>query len=480
MPASLTLKLVDGVQIVVPDSLNLLTPYVLTEQQDWFEDEIKFLRKALLAGDKVIDIGSNFGTYSLSMAQSVGPSGHVWAFEPASTTAGFLARSIAANGFSHVTLEQCALSNAPGIAQLALNDNSEMNALVRVGQIGPATESVKLETLDGCSARHGWSEIAFVKLDAEGEETNIVMGGKEFFARCSPLVQYEVTAGSGFDFSVLRAFAKLGYRSYRLVRGIGTLVPFDESATHDDYLLNLFCCKPDRAATLGDRGLLLDNELHLRMAGKRRSQAIGAAIRAQDSAYPWQRSLATLAFARDFASGWAEGSRAHNPSVEQALAYYALSRDLKRPFVERFDSLEVGYTLLKGVCERQPTLGRLATFARVASDFGVRASLVKALQQALVLLQQGIVLDAREPFLPPVARFDSIAAGKTANDWFLAAMLEAFELNCAYSSFYTGHSARGRLEALRDLGVTHPEFAGPEMARRLELLDRRAAKIAPP
>src|SRR4029450_8382331 len=40
-----TLAMIDGVRVVVPDSLDLITPYVLREQQDWFEDEIKFLRQ---------------------------------------------------------------------------------------------------------------------------------------------------------------------------------------------------------------------------------------------------------------------------------------------------------------------------------------------------------------------------------------------------------------------------------------------------
>ena len=53
-------------------------------------------------------------------------------------------------------------------------------------------------------------------------------------------------------------FAALGFDSYRLVPGLDVLVPFDPAATHDGYLLNLFCCKPDRAAALSDRGLLLD------------------------------------------------------------------------------------------------------------------------------------------------------------------------------------------------------------------------------
>ena len=72
-----TLTLIDGVRVVVPDSLDLITPYVLREQQDWFEEEIKFLRRFLQPGQNVIDIGANYGVYTLSMAQAVGSNGHV-------------------------------------------------------------------------------------------------------------------------------------------------------------------------------------------------------------------------------------------------------------------------------------------------------------------------------------------------------------------------------------------------------------------
>ena len=88
----IVLTLVDGVRIAVPDSLFLLTPYVLREQQDFFEDELPFVRQLLQPGQNAIDIGANYGVYTLSMAKRVGANGHVWAFEPASSTAQFLAR----------------------------------------------------------------------------------------------------------------------------------------------------------------------------------------------------------------------------------------------------------------------------------------------------------------------------------------------------------------------------------------------------
>ena len=102
MPDSITLSLIDGVRIVVPNSLDLITPYVLIEQQDWFEDEVRFLRRLLGPGRKVIDIGANYGIYTLCMAKAVGAEGFVWAFEPSSSCAALLEEGVAANGFEHV------------------------------------------------------------------------------------------------------------------------------------------------------------------------------------------------------------------------------------------------------------------------------------------------------------------------------------------------------------------------------------------
>jgi hypothetical protein len=75
MTRTSTLEIAGGARVVTPDSLNLITPYVLYEQQDWFEDEIVYLRRLLLPGQRAIDVGANYGVYTLSIAQAVGPTG---------------------------------------------------------------------------------------------------------------------------------------------------------------------------------------------------------------------------------------------------------------------------------------------------------------------------------------------------------------------------------------------------------------------
>jgi FkbM family methyltransferase len=451
-----TLPLIDGTRVVVPDSLHLITPYVLREQQDWFEDEIKFLRRILRSGQQVIDIGANYGLYALSMARAVGQQGKVWAFEPASATAALLAQSIAANGFTQVTLEKCALSSQPGTARLSLNDNSELNELIRGGDgtAGP-NEEVPLTTLDDALRLHGWSDIAVVKIDAEGEEANILQGGKEFFNRLSPLILYEIKAGSTLHMELVAAFSALGYRSYRLVPGLDMLTPFQPTAGADPYLLNLFCCKADRAALLAADGHLVEA-----------APAVPAAL--LDNHY-WNRTLAYLPYAGPLLSAWKSSANASGRGeLDAALALFAFSQDSMQQPALRFAALELSFNILRGLCDRSFRLLRLATLARVAAAYGARGVAVEALGKLTnaMLAQQEV--DPGEPFLVPAPRFDPLPPGGNVADWLLAGALEELERLERFSSFYAGPSSRQRLDLIRRLG-----FGSEEMHRRLALVNQR-------
>ena len=249
-------RLRGAVELIVPGSLQLMTPYVLLEQEDWFEDEISFVRNLLQPGARVVDIGASYGVYTAAMAHAIGPAGRLWAFEPASTTASFLRRSLAHNQFSQVELVQAALADRRGVAEMSLNMNSELNALTQYSLAAGPVERVSLLTLDECAHDFGWEDIEFIKLDAEGGEENILRGGSSLLERESPLVMFELKHGKTVNRALLGQFNSLGYTPYRLVPGIGLLAPFDVRCEVDDYQLNLFACKPDRAAVLEARGLL--------------------------------------------------------------------------------------------------------------------------------------------------------------------------------------------------------------------------------
>src|SRR3972149_3678861 len=181
-----------------------MTPFVLLEQEDWFESEIEFVRLLLQPGMKVIDVGANYGTYTLTAAKLVGEHGGVLAFEPASKTADYLRRSIELNAFGNTRLLQCALSDHDGEASLSLSENAELNTLQQAA--GAGSEVVRLRTLDDCYAESGFGPIDFFKLDAEGEEIRILAGASKFLEQQSPLIMFELKHGEEVNIGLIRKF----------------------------------------------------------------------------------------------------------------------------------------------------------------------------------------------------------------------------------------------------------------------------------
>lgn len=465
MTPETTLQFADDISIVVPDDLNLITTYVLQEQGDWFEDEIKFVRKVVGPGQKVIDIGANYGVFTLTLAKAVGATGQVWAFEPASLTAGFLRKSVSINQWGHITIDTSALSDREGDARLSLNQNAELNELIRGDDASGAYETVRLTTLDAAARQHAWRDIDLLKIDAEGEEEAIIRGGHVFFRQESPLVQYEIKAAQGVNLGLTRAFATIGYDSYRLVPGLGILVPFDPQGLVDDYLLNLFCCKPDRAKALAAAGhLVLPSEAETAESASEllvRARATGQ----RDS----QKSLELLPYGKLLTPLWSKAVASEaSQQMDLVLTLYNLSTDGGQTARDRFHALRMATHILTELCNRQATLTRLMTLARLARQFGARKIAVLALHALIEEFRRRSQLDLSEPFLAAEASYDTLDLRGSVADWFVSCALEAMERNARYSSFYAGRAGIPGLEAIEAIG-----YGSAEMARRLALLRKR-------
>lgn len=465
MTQEITLRFEGDIAIVVPDDLNLITTYVLQEQGDWFEDEIKFVRQLVRPGQKAIDIGANYGVFTLTLAKAVGAKGQVWAFEPASKTAEFLRKSVTVNHWNHITIDTSALSDHEGSAKLSLNQNAELNEIIRGDDALGAYETVKLTTLDAAAARHGWAGIDFLKIDAEGEEEAIIRGGHGFFQVESPLVQYEIKAAQGVHLGLTQAFKAIGYDSYRLVPGLGILAPFEPQGLVDDYLLNLFCCKPDRAQALASAGLLV---LPSEAGSQESAQDLLVRMRAQTDK-DWEKKLEQLPYGKLLIPTWGQtaptdGSR----QMDLVLNLYAVSADKSHAARDRFHALRMATETLIELCNRQAKQPRLMTLARLARSFGARKTSVLALHALIEEFRRQDSIDLSEPFLAADAYYDSLDLRESVADWFVASALEAMERYAHYSSFYTGKADIHRLESIEGIG-----YGSLEMGRRLALLRRR-------
>ena len=429
------LTIVNDVKVTVPSSPRLMTNYILQEQGDWFEDEIHFIRHFIKPGMKVIDIGANYGLYSLSIAKIAGPSGKIWAFEPTPSTAACLKKSIDANNFSNIELIQLGLSDRFGSASFYTSPNSELNSLSKEATAGDNVEEISLVTLDHCLAQYDWQDIDFIKLDAEGEEAKILSQGHKTLSALSPLIMFELKHLSSVNLPLIKQFKDLGYESYRLIPGLNVLVPFDPSKAADPYLLNLFCCKEDKAKELEGKGLLVrqwSDDFAI-------EDCIANSVLGE---LPYMKSL----------SG---NNTLNSPSeaYSEVLKLYLMSLTEKRSSTERVACLLTSLDKLRPLfTSGEARTEHLATYARIAFDAGERSFGLDIIYSMIDRFSENMSQGISQPFLPAAVRYDSLDPGKNLNAWLFASALEACIEKYKFSSYYTKNDTLPLFESLTDLG----------------------------
>jgi protein O-GlcNAc transferase len=437
------LRLSNGTALALRPTLEEMTTYVVLEQETWFEKELAFLTHMLKPGMSAIDIGANVGIYSLAMARQVAP-GSVYAYEPGGVPRGLLERSRDINQASNLKILPFALSDSDREGHLAFGPSSELNVLAE----GGPGERVTVTALDNEEERLRWSSPDFVKIDAEGEEHRILAGGHRFFARHSPLVMFEINAGTGIDGSLQLVFPTLGYGLFRLLAGLPVLVPVDAGEQLDGDELNIFAAKPDRAALLARAGMLVEHKLDWRPAQEHEHRPL------------------TLLTAQGFASAFPCDASSVDPDYHRVLSAYEVWRDSDVALQERCGALDYAFREICALCERAATFPRLSTLARIAWEAGRRAVCARAAQDFIAALECRPITIS-EPFWPACPRFDAIAPADQAGIWFVASILEQHERVRAFSSYFQDDtSGLDWLCAQR--------FASSELERRRALIAARA------
>lgn len=159
-------------------------------------DELDLIRRTVKQGQSVIDVGANIGFFTIMLADCVGPSGRVHAFEPLPRNFGLLEQSVAENDFQNrVTIECAAVGAEPGRMHLIspCRTNNWGGPYLRTGNDlmppGHEAREVVVVQLDRHSLRR---PISFVKLDAEGAELMVLQGARSILQTDRPLVLAEM------------------------------------------------------------------------------------------------------------------------------------------------------------------------------------------------------------------------------------------------------------------------------------------------
>ena len=420
-------EIAGGVKVATEPDPRLMTTYILLEQEDWFEEEMSFVRRFIRGHENILDIGANHGVYSLSIA-SLLTNGHVWAFEPAAATAALLAESIHANAFeARITLLQIGLSDSDRTALLATSVNSETNTLKPVAKHAQGDgeqEEIRLERLDSVFVK-GYPKIDFVKLDAEGEEVAILRGSRLFDDQ-SPLVMFELRHGTDVNTPLVGSLQQKGYHLYFYSSALGGLLPYLESRT-DAFRLNLFACRPDREAELRAAGLLVvEDDL-----GIDRKMAFSIS---------WSEVFAQVQIAGSSSWWKTDTTKTNTPDHLTVFALAVLASSERRPLAERTRLLLAGLALGQRIFEQRSDWQFATTMARLFWLAGLRSEALACVEQALSRLgAQGF--STTLPFLPPEPRQDFMPVRENLANWLITRLLEFKVARSAFSTFFNNDIA---------------------------------------
>lgn len=138
---------------------------------------VSFVRRRGFA----LDIGGHIGTSAVYFA---GLFERVISFEPAADTFECLVANIQAFGVKNVECRDVALSDAPGAARLMSHPRDPGNVGARFLGEG---EGVEVRRLDD----FGLPGPDFVKIDVEGWESRVLLGGKATLLQSRPVIMFE-------------------------------------------------------------------------------------------------------------------------------------------------------------------------------------------------------------------------------------------------------------------------------------------------
>jgi FkbM family methyltransferase len=145
---------------------------------------IAVVRQRLKAGHRVLDIGANVGFYTRLLADSVGPTGRVDAFEPDPANHARLVQRL--RRYPQVRLHQAAATERSGTVALHLSPALNVDHHTFATDEQRETIDVSAVALDDVF-RNDPGAIHFIKMDIQGAEYQALLGMTEIVGRSPDL-----------------------------------------------------------------------------------------------------------------------------------------------------------------------------------------------------------------------------------------------------------------------------------------------------
>lgn len=172
-------------------------------------------------GDRVVEVGANFGYYTISMAVKVGEQGHVTAFEGNPRLCRLMRRSMEFNGYiDRVDIINKAATDAAGPISFSISRTNAGggHAAAHPGWAPPDMEQIEVEGVRLDDVIEG--DVDFMRMDAEGSEPLILRGAERLLQnpRLTVVMEWDVFQMSGRASvpELVEWLAGMGYRFWRI------------------------------------------------------------------------------------------------------------------------------------------------------------------------------------------------------------------------------------------------------------------------
>jgi FkbM family methyltransferase len=198
----LVVEVPDLGKFAIRDPKDVIQSHLL-QGKPWEPGTVAVFRRYVKPGMKVVDMGAYNGVHTIRFANMVGPSGHVYAFEPNPLAFDMLAENVRLNHY-----EGRIDAYPVGVADKASTAKIVTPFAHNLGGTNACTPEDERAHRRDCDTTAGvmssmvridddvnrWfpTRIDFVKIDVEGYEDHVLAGSKEWLLRDHPLLWIEI------------------------------------------------------------------------------------------------------------------------------------------------------------------------------------------------------------------------------------------------------------------------------------------------
>lgn len=188
--------------------------------------EYRVMTALLKPGDAFIDVGANYGTFSIIASRIVGDEGRVIAIEPQAELASCIRESLRLSGIANVEVIESGAGREPGTVTLLVPTNDTGRAGTKSGfsATGPHSRiEVPIVRIDDLLPRLRERPGILMKLDVEGSELDVLSGAEQLITLHRPVILIELNpwsaraAGSSVD-DLIERLQSLGFEDFSLAR----------------------------------------------------------------------------------------------------------------------------------------------------------------------------------------------------------------------------------------------------------------------